>query len=60
MLGQASLAEIDEIREELIETGYLKRRHREKIHKRQKPERYLATDGKPSFWLGKIICKMMS
>ncbi|MBS8057155.1 Rqc2 family fibronectin-binding protein [Streptococcus suis] len=53
MLGQASLAEIDEIREELIETGYLKRRHREKIHKRQKPERYLATDGKTIILVGK-------
>lgn len=53
MLGQASLAEIDEIREELIETGYLKRRHREKIHKRQKPEPYLATDGKTIIWVGK-------
>ncbi|HFH9837970.1 TPA: NFACT family protein [Streptococcus suis] len=53
MLGQASLSEIDEIREELIETGYLKRRHREKIHKRQKPERYLATDGKTIILVGK-------
>ncbi|HEM3718244.1 TPA: NFACT family protein [Streptococcus suis] len=53
MLGQATLAEIDEIREELIETGYLKRRHREKIHKRQKPERYLATDGKTIILVGK-------
>ena len=53
MLGQASLAEIDEIREELIETGYLKRRHREKIHKRQKPERYLPTDGKTIILVGK-------
>lgn len=53
MLGQASLAEIDEIREELIETGYLKRRHREKIHKRQKPERYLATDGETIILVGK-------
>ncbi|RRN51605.1 NFACT family protein [Streptococcus suis] len=53
MLGQASLAEIDEIREELIETGYLKRRHREKNHKRQKPERYLATDGKTIILVGK-------
>ncbi|HEM4256081.1 TPA: NFACT family protein [Streptococcus suis] len=53
MLGQASLAEIDEIREELIETGYLKRRHREKIHKRQKPERYFATDGKTIILVGK-------
>lgn len=53
LLAQASLAEIDEIREELIETGYLKRRHREKIHKRQKPERYLATDGKTIILVGK-------
>ncbi|HFI0334285.1 TPA: NFACT family protein [Streptococcus suis] len=53
MLGQATLAEIDEIREELIETGFLKRRHREKIHKRQKPERYLATDGKTIILVGK-------
>ncbi|WP_449449806.1 Rqc2 family fibronectin-binding protein [Streptococcus suis] len=53
MLGQANLAEIDEIREELIETGYLKRRHREKIHKRQKPERYLATDGNTIILVGK-------
>ncbi|HEO8608189.1 TPA: NFACT family protein [Streptococcus suis] len=53
MLEQASLAEIDEIREELIETGYLKRRHREKIHKRQKPERYLATDRKTIILVGK-------
>ena len=28
LLQQANLSEIDELREELIETGYLKRRHR--------------------------------
>ncbi|MHC5865534.1 NFACT family protein, partial [Streptococcus pyogenes] len=53
LLNQASLAEIDEIREELIETGYLKRRHREKIAKRQKPEAYLARDGKTINLVGK-------
>ncbi len=53
MLRQATLAEIDEIREELVETGYLKRRHREKIAKRQKPERYLASDGKTVILVGK-------
>lgn len=53
LLNQASLAEIDEIREELIETGYLKRRHREKIAKRQKPEAYLARDGKTIILVGK-------
>ncbi|MCP1639075.1 putative ribosome quality control (RQC) complex YloA/Tae2 family protein [Streptococcus gallinaceus] len=53
ILGQANLSEIDEVREELIETGYLKRRHREKIAKRQKPERYLASDGKTIILVGK-------
>lgn len=53
ILGQANLSEIDEIREELIETGYLKRRHREKIAKRRKPERYLASDGKTIILVGK-------
>lgn len=53
LLNQASLTEIDEIREELIETGYLKRRQREKIAKRQKPERYLASDGKTIILVGK-------
>lgn len=53
MLAQASLSEVEAIREELIETGYLKRRHREKIAKRQKPERYLATDGKTIILVGK-------
>ncbi|CQR25565.1 fibronectin/fibrinogen binding protein [Streptococcus varani] len=53
LLNQASLAEIDEIREELIETGYLKRRHREKIAKRQKPEAYQARDGKTIILVGK-------
>ena len=53
LLQQASLSEIDELREELIETGYLKRRHREKIAKRQKPERYLASDGKTIILVGK-------
>lgn len=53
LLNQASLTEIDELREELIETGYLKRRQREKIAKRQKPERYLASDGKTIILVGK-------
>ena len=53
LLQQANLSEIDELREELIETGYLKRRHREKIAKRQKPERYLASDGKTIILVGK-------
>ncbi|KXT79047.1 Rqc2 family fibronectin-binding protein [Streptococcus sp. DD13] len=53
MLSQASLADISEIREELIETGYIKRRHREKIAKRKKPEQYLASDGKTILLVGR-------
>ena len=53
LLQQASLSEIDELRDELIETGYLKRRHREKTAKRKKPERYLASDGQTIILVGK-------
>ncbi len=53
LLEQASLAEIAEIREELIETGFIRRRHREKHQKRQKPEAYLASDGKTIILVGK-------
>lgn len=52
-LEQSSLAEIAEIREELIQTGFIKRRHREKIQKRQKPEKYLATDGQTIILVGR-------
>ena len=52
-LAQASLTEIAEIREELIQTGFIRRRQREKIHKRQKPEKYLATDGKTIILVGR-------
>jgi len=34
-LAQASLTEIAEIREELIQTGFIRRRQREKIQKRK-------------------------
>ena len=52
-LSQASLAEVAEIREELIQTGFIKRRNREKIHKRKKPEKYLASDGKTIILVGR-------
>ena len=52
-LAQASLIEIAEIREELIQTGFIRRRQREKIHKRQKPEKYLATDGQTIILVGR-------
>ena len=52
-LAQASLTEIAEIREELIQTGFIRRRQREKIQKRQKPEEYLATDGQTIILVGR-------
>ena len=52
-LVQASLTEIAEIREELIQTGFIRRRQREKIQKRQKPEKYLSTDGQTIILVGR-------
>lgn len=53
VLNQAGLGEIAEIREELIQTGFIRRRQREKIHKRKKPEQYLASDGKTIIYVGR-------
>ena len=53
VLNQAGLDEIAEIREELIRTGFIRRRQREKIQKRQKPEKYLASDGKTIILVGR-------
>jgi len=53
VLNQAGLDEIAEIREELIETGFIRRRQREKLHKRKKPEKYLASDGKTIIYVGR-------
>lgn len=53
VLNQAGLEEIAEIREELIQTGFIRRRQREKIQKRQKPEQYLASDGKTIIFVGR-------
>ena len=52
-LSQANLTEITEIREELIQTGFIRRRQREKIQKRKKPEKYLATDGETIILVGR-------
>ena len=52
VLNQAGLDEIAEIREELIQTGFI-RRQREKIQKRKKPEKYLASDGKTIILVGR-------
>lgn len=53
VLNQARLEEIAEIREELIQTGFIRRRQREKIQKRKKPEKYLASDGKTIILVGR-------
>lgn len=52
-LSQANLTEIAEIREELIQTGFILRRQREKIQKRKKPEKYLSTDGQTIILVGR-------
>ncbi|MCU9534245.1 NFACT family protein [Streptococcus sp. CSL10205-OR2] len=52
-LNQATLSEIADIREELIETGFIKQKRRDKHHKKQKPEQYLASDGKTLILVGK-------
>ena len=53
VLNQAGLDEIAEIRDELIQTGFIRRRQREKLHKRKKPEKYLASDGKTIILVGR-------
>lgn len=53
VLNQAGLEEIAEIREELIQTGFISRRQREKIQKRKKLEQYLASDGKTIIYVGR-------
>ena len=46
VLNQAGL-------EELIQTGFIRRRQREKIQKRKKPEQYLASDCKTIIYVGR-------
>ncbi|VTS28645.1 fibronectin/fibrinogen-binding protein [Streptococcus pseudoporcinus] len=52
-LSQASRDEIEDIREELVEAGFIKGRSRDKRHKRKKPEQYLASDGKTIIMVGR-------
>lgn len=52
-LNHASISDIEDIREELVETGFVKRRTRDKRHKRKKPEQYLASDGKTIIIVGR-------
>ncbi|MTC89082.1 DUF814 domain-containing protein [Streptococcus uberis] len=52
-LSQANLDEIEDIREELVQAGFMKRRATDKHHKRKKPEQYLASDGKTIILVGR-------
>lgn len=52
-LSHASISDIEDIREELVKTGFVKRRTRDKHHKRKKPEQYLASDGKTIIMVGR-------
>lgn len=52
-LSQANLEEIEEIREELIQSGFIRRRSGDKRQKRKKPESYLASDGKTIIMVGR-------
>lgn len=59
-LSQANLTEIAEIREELIQTGFIRRRQREKIQKRKNLRNIYLLMDRQLFWLDETICKMMS
>lgn len=52
-LSQASMETIADIREELMQTGFIKRRNSDKKHKRHSPETYLASDGKTLILVGR-------
>ncbi|HEL0707796.1 TPA: NFACT family protein [Streptococcus equi subsp. zooepidemicus] len=52
-LSQATIDEIEDIREELIQAGFVKSRKHNKHHKRKKPEQYLASDGKTIIMVGR-------
>ncbi|HGC8632244.1 TPA: NFACT family protein [Streptococcus agalactiae] len=52
-LNHASMEDINDIREELVETGFIKQRAHDKQHKRKKPEQYLASDGKTIIMVGR-------
>ncbi|MGT2934679.1 Rqc2 family fibronectin-binding protein [Streptococcus castoreus] len=52
-LSQANHEDIEDIRDELFQAGFLKNRNRDKRHKRQKPKQYLASDGKTILMVGR-------
>lgn len=52
-LDQAQLEDIADIREELAQSGFIRRRSQDKVHKRKKPESYLASDGQTIIMVGR-------
>ncbi|MFA9492374.1 NFACT family protein [Streptococcus sp. E17BB] len=52
-LSQASREDISDIRDELVQTGFIRRRSQDKLHKRKKPESYLASDGQTIIMVGR-------
>ena len=52
-LEQASLNDVQDIRQELITTGFIRKRRGDKQAKRQDPESYVASDGKTIILVGK-------
>ncbi|MFS1664143.1 NFACT family protein [Streptococcus sp. zg-JUN1979] len=52
-LNQASLEDIAELREELVETGFIKYKRHDKRQKRQKPQEFLASDGQTIILVGR-------
>lgn len=59
-LNHASISDIEDIREELVETGFVKRRTRDKGHKRKNQNNTWLQMAKRLSWLDATICKMMN
>lgn len=59
-LSHASISDIADIREELVETGFVKRRTKDKRHKRKNQNNIWLQTARQSSWLGEIIFKTMN
>ncbi|EQC69968.1 Fibronectin/fibrinogen-binding protein [Streptococcus sp. HSISB1] len=56
-LSHASISDIADIREELVETGFVKRRTKDKRHKRKNQNNILLQTVRQSSWLDETIFK---
>lgn len=59
-LSHASISDIADIREELVETGFVKRRTKDKRHKRKNQNNILLQTARQSSWLDETIFKTMN